>query len=52
LQLEARVKNSSFRFCHFDYPGDFHLSVCANSLDQDRVTPLGLMNSVGCRGVI
>jgi hypothetical protein len=35
LQLEARVKDPSFRFRHVCCPGDFHLSVCANSLDQD-----------------
>ncbi|WP_460885574.1 hypothetical protein, partial [Polaromonas eurypsychrophila] len=36
LQLEARVKYSSFRFRHFYYPGDLHLSMCTNSLDQDN----------------
>ena len=35
LQFEARVEYSSFGFRHFYYPGDFHLSVCTKSLDQD-----------------
>ena len=38
LQLEACVEDSPFRFRHVYYPGDFHLSVCTNLLDQNRVS--------------
>jgi hypothetical protein len=56
LQLEARVEYSSFGSRHFYYPGDFHLSVCTKSLDQDN--PQGAQSTInfvffvkgGCRG--
>ena len=39
LQLEARIKDSSFGVRHSQYSGDFHLSGCPNSLDQDNLLP-------------
>ena len=42
LQFEAGVEDSSFGFRHGYYSGDLHLSVCANSLDQD-IQPVPLI---------
>ena len=36
LQLEAQVKNPSFRFCHYDCPGGSQLSACLKLVDLGR----------------
>lgn len=40
LQLEAGVEDSSFLFRRGDFPGDFHLFVCAKLMEQDTLTVL------------